>query len=144
MSPIYAHRKVFDLSPLEPANRDVVQQALNETEAPFGLIRQAANGRVTVTSSSLRRLEFAMQDREEALVVEWRGEEARHGVVRADGGPVSVSWLPTGKLPAGGIELAEHLFNDPPEVKDVFISEAEAILDRSAPGDFPSPPRPTT
>lgn len=143
MSPTYAHRKVFDLAALERAKRDAVQAVLNEqADIPFGRIRQATNARVTVTSSSLTRLDFAMKGRDEAMIVEWRGEEPRHGVVKADGGPVSVSWLPTGRLPAGGIELADHIFDDPPAVKDVFISEAEAIIERSTPGDFPSPPRP--
>lgn len=73
-----------------------------------------------------------MEDRAESFITEWRGEEPRHGYVKADNGPISVSWLPSGKAPAGGIELAEDLFDDPAEVRDVFISEAEALLERHA------------
>lgn len=95
-----------------------------------------------VLSSDLGRLDFAMRDRDEALIVEYRNEEVRHGIVKADGGPVSVSWLPSPKVPAGGIELAEHIYDEPPEVKDVYIAAAEDLIFRWIPGDFPSPPRP--
>jgi hypothetical protein len=83
-----------------------------------------------------------MRDRTEALIVELVGDEPRHGIVRSGRGPISVSWLPTGRVPAGGIELADHVYNDEPAVRDAAISEAEAILERGVfPGEGPNPDR---
>lgn len=93
-----------------------------------------------VRSSDLGRLDFAMRDRTEALIVELVGDEPRHGIVRSGRGPISVSWLPTGRVPAGGIELADYVYNDEPAVRDAAISEAEAILERHVPtGEYPIP-----
>jgi hypothetical protein len=130
MTAQFRHRKVFDLSPLEQEQRDTLQVALNETELPLGELRQAVGDRVAVVSSDLKRLEFAMKDRTEVEIVEFHDREPRRGVVRADGDPASVSWMPSRYSPAGTIELAERLFEEDAAVQAEFIALAEELIER--------------
>src|SRR3954451_20884082 len=94
-----------------------------------------------VRSRAPGRLDDVMRGRDEALIVALVADEPRHGIVRAGRGPISVSWLPTGRAPAGGIELADHVFNDTAAVRDAAITEAEAIIERHVPTgeDHPIP-----
>ena len=74
---------------------------------------------VVTTSSDLGRLDFALKDRDEMFVVEHRGGEPRHGIATPD----AVTWLPTVKLPGGGVEVGEHVS---PARRDQVVADAEA------------------
>lgn len=87
---------------------------------------------VVSTSSDLGRLTFALEDRPEAFIVEYRNDEAMHGIAT----PTSVAWQPTAKMPAGGVEIADHLVG---QERDTAVSEAEDKIVRSI---FPGEDKP--
>lgn len=77
------------------------------------------------------RLDFAMEGRDEAFIVEWREEEARHGIATAE----SVSWLPTSKIPEGRVEMSDKVKQAD---KAAVVAEAEEKIRRSKPsGEVP-------
>lgn len=77
---------------------------------------------VVTNSSDMGRLNFAMKDRDEVFIVEYRDNAPRHGIAT----PTSVSWLATDKHPAD-IEVAEDL--SPVEWENA-VTEAEDTISR--------------
>lgn len=83
------------------------------------------------TSSDMGRLDFAMRDRTEAEIVEFREGEPRHGIATAAAKPVTVSWQPTLKIPDGRVEVSDKV---KPADKDAVVAAAEDKIYR---GIFP-------
>lgn len=117
------HTYSFDLRAIsDKAHRQIIQDALNVCDYPFGRIRRRFGVRVPVGVKTLSYNQASVDAHEVHVVEDPENRQQALGLY----------WLPTSSFPVGRIEVAVEIMNNPDLAREVFLAEAAHAVDYGA------------
>lgn len=136
---MYRHRQTWDFTGLTPAQRAVLQPALEACDYPFSRIRRNTGRRVPVTASDLSRFAQALAEHHREGHVHVHDEDGNEGHLLGEpatsasrSAALGLYWLPTSKYPAGRVELDSSIFGQPDLAREVLLAEGAHAVDYGA------------